>query len=240
VASRTTGAWHDAIDPRERRRYTAGAMTASLAFGLAAFTSLFAIVDPFAALPVYLALTSRETIVRRHKIALRATVTAISVLLVFATGGQFLFQFFGISIPAFKVAGGILLFAVAFDMMRAQVSATKSTAAEEEDAAMREDIALIPIGIPLLSGPGAIASAMVLSARAHTMADRAALYIGIATVGLATWLVLRGAGTVARVLGRTGMNIIARVMGLILAAVAAQFVIDGIRAAFPALTHAGA
>lgn len=212
-------------------------MTASLSFGLTAFTSLFAIVDPFAALPVYLALTEGESPEHRKNTALRASVTALSVLVVFAVSGQVLFQFFGISIGAFKVAGGLLLFSVAFSMMNARVSPTKGTPAENADASARGDVGLMPVGIPLLSGPGAIASSMVLSARARSIGDKVALVLAIAAVGLATWLVLRSATRIARVLGLTGMNIIARVMGLILAAVAAQFVIDGLIASFPALSR---
>jgi len=212
----------------------------ALTFGLTAFTSLFAIVDPFAALPVYIALTSRESVGHRRRTALRASVTTLSVLLVFALSGQVLFQFFGISIGAFKIAGGVLLFAVAFDMMNAQVSSTKSTPEENADASSRDDVGLMPVGIPLLSGPGAKASSMVLSARAHSMADKAALLTAICAVALVTWAVLRSASRIAQVLGLTGMNIIARVMGLILAAVAAQFIIDGLIASLPILSrHSG-
>lgn len=212
-------------------------MPPSLTFGLTAFTSLFAIVDPFAALPVYIALTSRESSAHRRRTALRASVTTLSVLLVFALSGQVLFQFFGISIGAFKIAGGVLLFAVAFDMMSAQVSSTKSTPEENADASSRDDVGLMPVGIPLLSGPGAIASSMVLSARAHSMADKAALLAAICAVALVTWAVLRSASRISQVLGLTGMNIIARVMGLILAAVAAQFIIDGLIASLPILSR---
>lgn len=212
-------------------------MVGALSFGLTAFTSLFAIVDPFAALPVYLALTAGASPEHRRTTALRASVTALSVLVVFAVSGQVLFQFFGISIGAFKVAGGLLLFSVAFSMMNAEVSPTKGTAAENADASSRGDVGLMPVGIPLLSGPGAIASSMVLSARAHSMGEKAALVAAIVAVGLVTWFVLRSATRIARVLGLTGMNIIARVMGLILAAVAAQFVIDGLIASFPVLSQ---
>jgi multiple antibiotic resistance protein len=214
--------------------------TPALAFGLTAFTSLIAIVDPFAALPVYLALTGQEAREHRRRTARRAALTTLSVLLVFALSGQVLFQFFGISIGAFKIAGGLLLFSVAFDMMSAQVSSTKSTPAENADASSRGDVGLMPVGIPLLSGPGAIASVMVLSARARAMTEKGALLLAIAGVALVAWLVLRGASRIAAVLGLTGMNIIARVMGLILAAVAAQFVIDGLIASFPILSHARA
>jgi multiple antibiotic resistance protein len=206
-----------------------------VAYAIASFASLFAIVDPFAALPVYLALTARETEPRRRLIAKRAAFTTFAVMALFGGTGQVLFHFFGISIAAFKIAGGLLLFSVAFEMMNAKVSSTKSTPAEEEDAALREDIGVMPIGLPLLSGPGAIASSMVLSARAQNAHDKLSLFGAMAAVSFVTWLVLRSATGIARVLGRTGMNIIARVMGLILAATAAQFVIDGVRAAFPRL-----
>lgn len=214
-------------------------MQDAFTFGLTAFTSLFAIVDPFAALPVYLALTARESPTHRRRTAQRAALTTLVVLLVFALSGQVVFHFFGISIGAFKIAGGLLLFAVAFDMMRAQVSSTKSTPAEELDAASREDVGLMPVGIPLLSGPGAIASSMLLSARAHSVKEKGALVVAMMLVALSAWLVLRSASGIARVLGRTGMNIIARVMGLILAAVAAQFVLDGLLIAFPLLSRRG-
>lgn len=211
--------------------------TQSLAFALTAFASLFAIVDPFASLPVYLALTARETEPRRKIIAQRAALTTFVVMSVFGGTGQVLFNFFGISIAAFKVAGGLLLFVVAFEMMYAKASATKSTPEEEEDAASRQDIGLMPIGIPLLSGPGAIASSMMLSSRASHVRDKVVLIVAMAVVSFLTWIVLRSATGIARVLGRTGMNIIARVMGLILAATAAQFVIDGVRGAFPMLAR---
>jgi multiple antibiotic resistance protein len=211
--------------------------TTAFTFGLAAFTSMFAIVDPFAALPVFLALTGRSTDPARKKIARRAAGTVFAVLATFATCGQLLFRFFGISVAGFKIAGGILLLGVAFDMMRAKHSATKSTPAEEQDAADSDDVGLVPVGIPLLSGPGAIASAMLLSARADSAQERAALYGAIALVALLCLLVLRSATAIGKLLGRTGMSVINRVMGLILAAVAVEFFLDGVRLAFPRLAH---
>src|SRR5262249_5111606 len=154
-------------------------------------------VDPFAALPVYLALTNRETESQRRRTAQRASLTTLAVLVVFALSGQVLFHFFGISIAAFKIAGGVLLFVVAFDMMGAKVSSTKSGPAEQADAASRQDLGqdlgLMPIGIPLLSGPGAIVSSMVIAARAHATMERVSLFVAIMLVAAATWLVLRSA-----------------------------------------------
>ena len=211
--------------------------TSTFTFGVAAFTSLFAIVDPFAALPVFLALTGRETDAGRRLIARRASMTVFFVLATFATCGQLLFRFFGISVAGFKIAGGILLLGVAFDMMGARQSATKSTPAEEADATDRHDVGLVPVGIPLLSGPGAIASAMLLAARADSAQQRGALYGAIAIVALLCFLVLRSATAIGKLLGATGMAVINRVMGLILAAVAVEFFLDGVRLAFPRLAH---
>lgn len=213
-------------------------MTSALTFGLGAFTSLFAIVDPFAALPVFLALTGRETDVRRRLIARRAAMTVFIVLATFATCGQLLFRFFGISVAGFKIAGGILLMGVALDMMGAKQSATKTTPGEEEEASTKEDVGLVPVGIPLLSGPGAIASAMLLAARADTIAEKGALYGAMFVVALVCFVVLRSATVIGHALGRTGMNVINRVMGLILASVAVEFFLDGVKLALPGLARA--
>jgi multiple antibiotic resistance protein len=203
----------------------------ALGFGLTTFTSLFSIVDPFAAVPIYLALTSRDTLARRHTVALRASMTVLGVLTVFALGGSIIFRFFGITIPAFKIAGGVLLFTVALDMLRAKPSTTKTSPEETEENVAKEDVGVIPVGIPLLSGPGAIASATVLSERARSMPLRIALLSAIVVLASIVWLTLRFADPVARMLGKTGLNLITRIMGLILAATAAQFVVDGVQVA---------
>lgn len=210
-------------------------MSTTITFGLAAFGSIFSIVDPFAALPVYLALTGRESEASRKRIAARAAFTCLAVLCTFAAFGPALFRFFGITIPAFRIAGGLLLFGVAMEMMHAKVSETKTTEAETQDAATKDDVGLIPVGIPLLSGPGAIASVMMLSGSVGSATERGVLFAAIALVAAVCWGVLRFAGPVARLLGKTGMNLIGRIMGLILAAVAIQFVLDGVQGAFPRL-----
>lgn len=205
-------------------------MNGTVVFALTAFSSLFAIVDPFAALPAFLALTGGEHESKRKGIALRASLTTILVLSTFALTGQLIFRFFGITIPAFKIAGGILLFTIALDMLRAKASKTRTTPAETEEGAHKEDVGVVPVGIPLLSGPGAIASVTLLSERAKALPERIGLLVAIVVIGFVTWIVLRSGDVVARVLGKTGLNLIARIMGLLLAAVAAQFVIDGVQA----------
>jgi multiple antibiotic resistance protein len=209
-------------------------MDPTIAFGLVAFGSVFSIVDPIAALPVYLALTGREDSVAKHQTALRAAMTCLLVLCLFAAVGPAVFRFFGITIPAFRIAGGLLLFRVALDMLHAKVSSTKTTHDEEVDAAGRTDVGVIPVGIPLLSGPGAIASVMMLAGKAQSPTQHLALFLAITLVAILCWLVLRFASFTAKLLGTTGMNLIGRIMGLILAAVAVEFVLEGVREAFPA------
>ncbi len=198
---------------------------------LVAFGSLFSIVDPFSAVPVFVALTGRENQAAQRRTALRASLTCFVVLTVFGLAGSIIFKFFGITIPAFKVAGGILLFGVALDMMKAQHSETRST--KEEESEKHDDVGLIPLGLPLLSGPGAIAAVMVLSGKAESPTSRIAVHLAILGIGASSFLILRSAAWVGKFLGRTGINVIGRLMGLILAALAIQFVIDGAREAFP-------
>jgi multiple antibiotic resistance protein len=213
-------------------------MNPFLSHTLICFGSVFSIVDPFAAVPIFLALVGQQTQAAQNGIALRASLTCFAVLTAFAAAGSLIFTFFGITIPAFKVAGGILLFGVAFDMLRAKPSATKTTQEERSEAESKDDIALIPMGIPLLSGPGAMATATVLAGKSHGFEERVGLHLAIAGVSLVTLVVLRSSGLMARLFGRTGLNVIGRVMGLILAALAIQFVMDGVREALPGLVSA--
>ncbi len=210
-------------------------MTGDLSFSLTALGSIFSIVDPFAALPIFIGLTGTAAPEEQRRAGLRASVTCLVVLSVFATAGSLLFKFFGITIPAFRIAGGILLFFVALEMLRAERSRTRTTAEEEQDAATQSDVGIVPIGIPLLSGPGAIATVMMLTGTAATPMQHAAVYGAIAVVALLSFVVFRFAARVAKFLGTTGMHLIGRIMGLILAAVAVQFVLDGVLSAFPGL-----
>jgi multiple antibiotic resistance protein len=193
------------------------------------------IVDPFAALPIFLALTGAMERKAQARIARVATLTCFLVLATFAVAGGLIFSFFGITIPAFKVAGGILLFGVGLEMMRGKQSETKANKEEKAEAEAKQDVAIIPMGLPLLSGPGAIATVMVLIGKAKSWDERVGVYTAIVAVSIVTFAVLRSAEVVARVLGKTGINLIGRIMGLILAASAIQFVIDGVHEAFPKL-----
>lgn len=206
-----------------------------LRYSLLVFGSLFSIVDPFAAVPVFLALLGDESREVQKRNALRASLTCLFVLGTFGLLGSVIFKFFGITLPAFKIAGGILLFGVGLEMMQAKRSKTRATSAEEAEAETKDDVGLIPLGLPLLSGPGAIATVMVFVGKAPDFPHRLGVVAAVAVVSLLAFLVLRSAGYVARLLGQTGINVIGRIMGLILAAIAIQFVIEGVGDAFPAL-----
>jgi multiple antibiotic resistance protein len=206
-----------------------------LTFGLVAFSAIFFVVDPLAVLPVFLALTATES--RRQKLATarRAAVTMGITLTVFGAAGSLIFRLFGITLGAFKIAGGILLFVVALDMMQARQSRTRTTPEEEQEGLGKADVAVIPLAIPLLSGPGSIATVMVLMSRHPSPVYWAPVYLSIALTSLLTWLMLRGAGWLEQHLSKTFMNVSQRVMGLILAAVAVEFVIAGIKDVLPTI-----
>jgi multiple antibiotic resistance protein len=206
-------------------------MSAGVAFFSVCFPALFSIVDPIGVVPVYLALVASEPRAEQRRTAIRATVTGASVLLVFAATGTAIFRFFGITIPAFKLAGGVLLATMALEMMRATQSPVKSTPEETAAARAGDDVAIMPIGIPLISGPGAIATVIMWSSRAGSAPEKVALYASIGLVIANTLVSLLFASRLVRVLGKTGINVVTRIMGLILAATAAQFVIDGWREA---------
>lgn len=206
-----------------------------LTFGLVAFSAIFFVVDPLAVLPIFLAMTRNETAAQKRGTALRAAVTAGITLTVFAAAGTLIFRFFGITLGAFKIAGGVLLFMVALDMMQARQSRTRSTPEEEQEGIEKADVAIIPLAIPLLSGPGSIATVMVLMSRHSQWIYTLPVFASIFLTAVATWLMLRGAGWIETHLSKTFMNVVMRVMGLILAAISVEFVIAGIKDVLPTL-----
>lgn len=209
------------------------------AFLLVAVSTLLTILNPVGALGPFLAMTAFESTERRKKIAWRASLISGGLLVGCALVGSFIFRFYGITLPALKVAGGILLFFIAFDMINARTSRTKNTPEEQEEGEEREDIAVFPLAMPLLVGPGSIVSVFMLSDQATTWLRHLALYAAIAISIAVVYFTLREAHRVMRVLGQIGINVFSRLMGLLLAALAVQFVIDGIRLALPALAGAG-
>jgi multiple antibiotic resistance protein len=198
-------------------------------YSLLAASSLFVIVDPVAAVPAFLAMTPNETPAQRTKMARLACCVMAGVLVVFAIAGKWIFKFLGITLPAFQIAASIVLLLVALDMLRAQRSRVQETSEETTAGAEKADIAITPLAIPMLAGPGAISTAILLQTQAAGVAQHVALYACILVVSLASYLILRVSARGAQWLNPIAMKIATRIMGLLLAAVAMQFMINGLK-----------
>jgi multiple antibiotic resistance protein len=201
---------------------------ALIAQWITAVTAVFFIVDPFAATPAFLAMTAGYEHVRRKQMARRAALTCLVILSVFATVGKYLFRLFGITLPAFKFAGGLLLLLVALDMLQARRSRTRETPEEQSDACEIEDVGIIPMGIPMLAGPGSISTVMVLVGQAPRWRDATPVLVGIGITSLVCYIVLASADRVEAVLGEIGIRIVTRLMGLMLTAIAFQFFVSAL------------
>jgi multiple antibiotic resistance protein len=191
------------------------------------FTSLLFIVDPLAAVPSYLVITQDESNAQRRATALRACVGMAVILLVFTAAGTYIFKLFGITLPAFRIAGGLILWLVALDMLHAQRS-TQEGREELTEGQAKQEVALTPLAIPILAGPGAISTAMVLASQSKTLLELAAVYGSILLTAVVSYVTLRLGARLIAVLGRTGIRVLTRIMGLLLAAIATQFILTGI------------
>jgi multiple antibiotic resistance protein len=201
-----------------------------IGYALLAVSSLFVIVDPIATVPAFLAMTPHDTAEQRIRMARLACFVMAGVLLLFALAGEIIFKLLGITMPAFQIAASIVLLVVALDMLRAQRSRVQETQEETTAGAVKTDIAITPLAIPMLAGPGAISTAIVLEHQATDWYRLGALCLAIIAVSFASFLTLRFAAQGARWLNPIAMRIITRVMGLLLAAVAIQFLINGLKA----------
>jgi multiple antibiotic resistance protein len=198
-------------------------------FSVLALSSIFFLVDPFAAMPTFLSITAGVDSHRRKRMARKACLTCFIVLASFALAGRLIFKMFGITLPAFEIAGGLILLLIGIDMLEAKRSPTQESSDETQEAAHKEDAGIVPLGIPMLAGPGAISSVMVLVAQAGTQWQRmSAILIAIGVTALASYGILSGADRVRRVLGETGIRILVRIMGLLLVALAVQFFVNGL------------
>jgi len=197
---------------------------------LLALGSLFVIVDPLATMPAFLAMTPNDTPEQRIRTARLACCVTAGVLLSFSVAGQLVFKVMGITMPAFEIAASIVLLLVALDMLRAQRSRVQETREETKAGTEKTDIAITPLAIPMLAGPGAISTTILLQNEAHDVPQHIALYGCIVTVSLASYLVLRIAARGTRWLNPIAMSIATRIMGLLLASVAIQFMLNAIKA----------
>ena len=202
----------------------------SLAFGLLAVSTLFVIVDPVAAVPAFLAMTHTDTVERRIRTARLACGVTATVLLAFAVVGTSIFNVLGITMPAFQLAASVILLLIALDMLRAQRSRVQETREETDAGAAKEDIAVTPLALPMLAGPGAISTAILLHNQADGWIERLVLYAAILLVAAASYIILNLAARGASRLSPIATRIAERVMGLLLAAVAFQFMLNALQA----------
>ncbi len=203
--------------------------SAYVRFSVLALSSVFFLVDPFAALPTFLAVTAGATPQHRSRMAWKASITAWVVLTIFALAGQLIFRLFGITLPAFEIAGGIILLLIGLDMLEAKRSATQETGGDTEAAASKEDAGIVPLGIPMLAGPGSITSVMVLVGQAQGKWQMVAVILAAILITAVTCGVILGnSGRVAQALGETGIRILVRIMGLLLVALAVQYFVNGL------------
>jgi multiple antibiotic resistance protein len=199
---------------------------------ISAFVTLFVVIDPPGCAPIFASLTSGAPASHRRNMAIRSVMVASGILFVFAIFGEAFLGALGVSLDAFRIAGGIMLFLIALDMVFEKRTERRENRAQDVMAQEHEDISVFPMGIPMIAGPGSIASAMLLTARANGSAESAAVLGALAAVLVLTMLCLLIAGPLMKLLGYRLEAMITRVLGVILAALAAQFVIDGLKAAF--------
>ncbi len=206
-------------------------MTGLTQFALVTFTSVLFIVDPFAVIPTYLVITQLETPPERRRTARRACIAMTVLLVIFAATGTLLFRAFGITLAAFRTAGGLILWFVAMDMLRGE-RRTQEGREELDEGQAKEDVAFTPLAIPMLAGPGAISTVIVVAGQARGLPQNIIVYGAIILTGAISYLALRLGEPLLGRLGKTGIRVVTRIMGLILAAVAVQFVFSGIQEAF--------
>ena len=212
-----------------------------VAFVLTAFVSIFAIVDPIAVVPFFTSLTSGYTKAEKKKVIMDCVLVAFLTLMLFAVGGSYIFKLFGFSLPAFEIAGGVLLFVIGFEMLHGEKSKTRITEKDKEEALAREEVGIVPLGIPLLAGPGAIMTVMIYISYHPFSQDPwnvIAVLLCIPAVMALAYVFLTFADFFFARLGRMGALAISRIMGLLLAAVGVQFILNGAQAVYLEFLHA--
>lgn len=208
-------------------------MPAVVQFGVHAVIAIFVIMDPLGVAPVFVAMTEGYPLEKKNGVIRRALLTVFLTLMIFMLIGELIFRVFNITIGAFSIAGGILLFSIAMNMLYAKRSGAKITTDEEQERGKKGDISIVPLAIPLLSGPGAITTVMVLKERSQSIFEDIIIILSIFVVCTISYFIFKRANALVNRLGETGLRVFTRLMGLILAVIAVQFVINGIRDALP-------
>ena len=202
---------------------------ATLTFTISAFVTFFTVIDPVGLAPIFVALTAHLSEEQRKLIITRATLISAGIIAFFALVGRFLLDRLGINLYAFDIAGGALLFLIAVDMLFGRQSGTRETKEESEEAMTKEDVSIFPLAIPMIAGPGTIATTILyVDIATPRILDLLAVAGAIATSLLAAWLVMRSSLSIIRLFGRTGIMVVSRILGILLAALAIQFMLNGI------------
>ncbi len=199
------------------------------------FIGLFALVNPVGIIPVFISMTSYQPAAVRNKTNLTANLSVAIILLTSLFLGDGILQIFGISIDSFRIAGGILVVTIAMSMISGKLGEDKQNKQEKSETAVRESIGVVPLALPLMAGPGAISSTIVWGTRYHSWVHLVGFSLAIAVFALCCWGIFRMAPWLVRLLGRTGINVITRIMGLLLMALGIEFIVTGIKALFPGL-----
>jgi multiple antibiotic resistance protein len=201
----------------------------NLEFALITFSMIFFIVDPLGNIPVFLTVTEGATPAERNRTAKRASIATLLILLLFAFIGEWILKLFQVTISSFQIAGGILIFIIALSMLQAKRSRAKSSPEEEHERLSQDDVSIFPLAIPMLSGPAAITTVMVLINLSASLTQRVIVILAIILTSLCCYIIMKESGRLLRILRQTGINVLTRLMGLLLAVIAVQFVIDGIK-----------
>lgn len=204
-------------------------MYSTVEFTLISFFLIFFIVDPLGNIPIFLALTEGVSAKEKKKIAWRACMTSFFILLVFAFIGDWILRLFRVTISSFQIAGGILIFIIALSMLQARRSRAKSTPEEEQERAEGEDVAIFPLAVPMLSGPAAITTVMVLINLSTSFTHKVIVILCIFITASCSFWIFKQSARLMNLLGQTGINVLMRLMGLLLAVISVQFVIDGLK-----------
>ncbi len=197
--------------------------------------SIFAILNPFGALPVLISLTADYSKEDKAYVVRKSSIYAGFILIFFVVFGDILFEIFGIGIDAFQIGGGIILAFVSMNMIFGQPHKERASSQDLTEVEQKENISIVPLAIPLLSGPGAISTVITIASSAHTFLYHALLVLSIGIACFGVFLVFKSSDRITRLLGRIGINVLSRLMGVLLMALAMQFVIKGLLLAFPVL-----
>lgn len=199
-------------------------------FFISAFVAIFSVVNPFGSIPFFYTMTQNYSKDERRKILRNSIFVALGVLLMFGIGGKYIFMVFNINVDVFKIAGGILLFKVAFDMMHGKYTRSRLSESEKEEIEEKEAIGIVPLGIPLLAGPGAITTVIIyITEKSTTLLDQGFVIVAIFLAMILSYFILLLSNIFFKYLGRTGNMVISRIMGLILASMSIEFIFEGIK-----------